>query len=71
MNPGIFIFRFSFCVSTCLSNNISLIPLLISTELVSPMLLYVRTVQLKQSSGLSKYINVLQRNFYAPEQKLP
>ena len=28
------------------------------------------TVQLKQSSGLNIYINVLERNFYAPGQKL-
>ena len=29
------------------------------------------TVQLKQSSGLSKYMNVLEINFYAAAQKLP
>ena len=34
---------------------------------VSPMY----TVQFKQSSGLNKYINVLERNFYAAGQKLP
>ena len=28
-------------------------------------------VQLKQSSGLSKYMNVLERNFYAAGQNLP
>ena len=70
MNPGIFIFKFSFSVSTCLSNNYlthSFIDFNQTCTNVSPMY----TVQLKQSSGLNKYINVLERNFYAAGQKLP
>ena len=68
MNPGIFIFKFLFSVSTCLSNlTHSFIDFNRTCTNISPMY----TVQPKQSSGLNKYINILERNFYAAGQKLP
>ena len=58
MNPGIFAdFHF-------LYQLVCLIDFNQTCTNVSP----IYTVQLKQSSGLNKYINVLERNFYCMQQ---
>ena len=67
MNPGNFYFHFFYFLY--LSNN-SLIPLLHDFNQTCTNVSVMYTVQLKQSSGLNKYINVLERNFYAAGQKL-
>ena len=70
VNPRIlFSCRFSFYVSHLFVNN-SLIPSLISATKLAPTFLLCI---LCKSSNLQdyKYINVLERNFYATGQKLP